>query len=51
VYTTGVTISEIDAEFRRLCLNYHPDKDGDVDDFYELQRAMQAIKMSKEMAP
>jgi DnaJ domain len=43
------TNSEINTEFRRLCLKHHPDKGGDVEDFHKLQYAMQVIKMSREV--
>lgn len=28
---------EINSRFRQLCLQYHPDKDGDVNEFHKLQ--------------
>ena len=28
---------EINSRFRQLCLQYHPDKDGDLNEFHKLQ--------------
>ena len=39
--------SEINKKFRELCLRYHPDKGGNVDDFHKLQYSMAIIKASK----
>ena len=40
--------SEINTKFRKLCLEHHPDKGGNVEDFYKLQYAMQVLRMSRE---
>jgi len=39
--------AEINSKFRRKCLEYHPDKGGDVVKFHELQYCMSIIKMSR----
>ena len=38
---------EINTRFRELCLQYHPDKDGNVEDFHKLQSSMTIIRLSK----
>jgi DnaJ-class molecular chaperone len=38
---------EINSRFRQLCLQYHPDKDGDVNEFHKLQITMTIIRLSK----
>lgn len=39
---------EINESFRRLALQHHPDKGGDVKEWHKLQCAMAVIKASKE---
>ena len=39
--------SEINSSFKRLALQYHPDKGGDVKDWHRLQMSMGVIKVSK----
>jgi len=38
---------ELNSKFRKKCLEYHPDKGGDITKFHELQYNMSVIKMSR----
>jgi DnaJ-class molecular chaperone len=38
---------EINTRFRELCLQYHPDKGGNAEDFHKLQTSMAIIRLSK----
>jgi DnaJ domain len=40
--------TEINAAFRRLCLQYHPDKGGDQEKFIQLQSQMGLIKLHRD---
>ena len=39
---------EINERFRKLSLKYHPDKDGDEEDFYKLQASMAVKRFQRE---
>ena len=45
--TPSSSNGEINTRYRRLALEYHPDKDGNVEDFYKLQIAVAIIKQAR----
>jgi curved DNA-binding protein CbpA len=43
----GASKNQIDSNFERLALEYHPDKDGNNDDLLKLSLSKRYIQMSK----
>ncbi len=43
----GASNDEINSNFRRLAVKYHPDKGGSYDDWHKLQVSLAVIKMTK----
>jgi DnaJ domain/Lecithin retinol acyltransferase len=45
-----IDMHEVDRAYRKLCLKYHPDKNGDAEKFVEVTTAMEVIRIANEEA-